>query len=410
MQVHALRLVISLKMLVDPMCFGKDGTCDKLVHEINEELPSAIRVFGCHLMRRAFSARSFCTLREYEYLVPLSHYMGDIQRLDAALRLFEGTHSFMAFTPQKSALEMGRHASLRNVYWCHVMDTLSCENGVEFLRVRIAGQSFVQNQIRMMIGAALAVANGLMSEHEVIHALSTRRTAKLGNPETSSSVLKQTSDNLFSQRTKYYKMPPMAPASCLLQRDCAFRPTSRVHLETCAAALVGGRNSLLTTHGFAEARKFTENIIYPHISRLCAIKGGEDWQKWSQFMNIFSERTTTAENKSYRGRSVTFSPDKSLSTLEQQAETSIHGDKGYQKYPAALPRRLAAQLVTRFRLQPGYTVSDMQRYVADSIGTGNLPLSCNTQECLQFVVKTGEMEAALHGAVMRLSDWCETPT
>ena len=135
--VHAARIVISAKILLDPMWImpapsAEDVTNEyprypAIVHELNKILPPEIKVFSCVRVNKGFNAREAChwrcdfdysiyvllhsaLQREYEYLVPprlASCISTDsdnsspcaseedfVQRLNEVFALMEGTKRY----------------------------------------------------------------------------------------------------------------------------------------------------------------------------------------------------------------------------------------------------------------------------------------------------------------------------
>jgi len=111
--VHAVRLVISCKLLVVEDELDIDGHCSALVAEVNQELPADIRCFSATKVANSFDAKKACSWREYEYLLPsdLALRQGEdspgatelAKRLECIMRKFEGCHSFHNFTRLKAA-------------------------------------------------------------------------------------------------------------------------------------------------------------------------------------------------------------------------------------------------------------------------------------------------------------------
>ena len=156
---------------------------------INAALPDGVRIFSGTRVRKRFSAREEASGRTYEYLLPL-HALGDDcspEAFDEILRTFEGTHRFHNFASglRKRYEEAGEYvvggdgphageawplgltegghtsAAFRSVITARVISHLEIE-GTPYLLLRIAGLAFVLHQIRHMVGAALAVANGVV--------------------------------------------------------------------------------------------------------------------------------------------------------------------------------------------------------------------------------------------------------
>jgi len=112
--VHALRLVVAGKLLLVEDDIDETGHCAPLAAELNRHLPEDIRCFGAVKVTKSFDAKGACSWREYAYLIPsrlLRRTEGDeatppeelAHRLEHAMQLFVGCHSFHNFTRLKAA-------------------------------------------------------------------------------------------------------------------------------------------------------------------------------------------------------------------------------------------------------------------------------------------------------------------
>ena len=149
---------------------------------INAALPPSVCVFSGSYVRKRFDARESASCRVYEYLLPQHAVGAPVAVLDDVLRRFEGTHRFHNFAsglrhsreheqqftdeatgyswPLALSDSMRSSAAHRSVLSCRVAREVEVE-GEPYVVVRIAGLAFVLHQIRHMIGAALAVTNGI---------------------------------------------------------------------------------------------------------------------------------------------------------------------------------------------------------------------------------------------------------
>lgn len=162
--VSAIRQTISLKIL--------ESIKDK-VSDINRLLPDDIRLMGCKRVTQAFDAKNYCDARTYSYLMPSftlcpvsevtrEDYKVSPETLKAFNSILEGylgTHNFHNFTSGKPFADDSSVRVIKSIE-CSAAFYPCNQNKIEFVVVRVKGQSFMMHQIRKMIGLAIAVAKG----------------------------------------------------------------------------------------------------------------------------------------------------------------------------------------------------------------------------------------------------------
>ncbi|TYZ58996.1 hypothetical protein PybrP1_002148 [[Pythium] brassicae (nom. inval.)] len=184
--VHAAGQMLTAKLQV-----GDDVPA--FVAKVNAALPADIRVLHMVTVTKNFNAKKACDQRTYEYLAPTfifgpraraasSSSSGadadaDIEitaetlaqhqafrldeatraQLNAVLRQFEGTHNFHNFT---SKLEPTSPKCNRYITSFAAADPPFVANHMEWIRLRVVGQSFLLHHIRKMIGTAVEVVAG----------------------------------------------------------------------------------------------------------------------------------------------------------------------------------------------------------------------------------------------------------
>ncbi|XP_077328875.1 pseudouridylate synthase 1 homolog isoform X3 [Lithobates pipiens] len=171
--VSALAQVVSLKLF---------NSCTNPIEKINSYLPPEIRILGINRVPRGFSAKDMCNARTYSYTLPtfaLSRSGGispdssfrlpreDFHVINRLLSFYKGTHNFHNFTNSKLATDK---SALR-----HIMNVCCSEpflhHGVEFARILVKGNSFMQHQIRKMVCLVIMVARGLVSPDLLPHSV-----------------------------------------------------------------------------------------------------------------------------------------------------------------------------------------------------------------------------------------------
>ena len=188
--VHAARAAVSFRMETRPAdgaaeagAGGGSGWSLSAAERdaLNAALPPSVRIFGASRVRKSFNAREDASSRTYEYLLP-REALGDLslQEFDSVLGTFEGVHRMHNFASGlRGAAPPAEHShdgdawplaldpahrnakAFRSVFRCAVRKVVRV-GGEEYVCVRVAGASFVLHQIRHMIGAAVAVARGVV--------------------------------------------------------------------------------------------------------------------------------------------------------------------------------------------------------------------------------------------------------
>nr|XP_039268274.1 tRNA pseudouridine synthase A-like isoform X1 [Styela clava] len=171
--VSTCGLVVSLKLRM----------CDNAKDLINQHLPPDIRVLDLRKATRSFHAKSYVDQRTYSYTMPtfafdtnvstddISTYRIDEEKLKSVrsyLYRYKGTHSFHNFTSGK---RMGESSAKRYIldFWA---ETPFVHESVEFITLKVKGQSFMIHQIRKMIGLVIVLVSGRAPEQHYVRAFS----------------------------------------------------------------------------------------------------------------------------------------------------------------------------------------------------------------------------------------------
>jgi tRNA pseudouridine38-40 synthase len=141
---------------------------DDLAFRLNALLPADVAVRGAEAAPDGFDARRDAKRRCYRYRVLTSRLRDPFERrtalwwrhrldrqlLDAAAAAIVGKHDFTAFTPTQTEHRLFE----RNVDVCAWQD-----EGPDLLSLAIEAPSFMRNQVRILVGTMLEVANGKRS-------------------------------------------------------------------------------------------------------------------------------------------------------------------------------------------------------------------------------------------------------
>ena len=152
-------------------------------------LPKDVALRRCVAVPGEFDARRDARSRTYEYRIvndeirsPLQrHHAGyapqrlNLEFLQEAARLVEGTHDFRAFTPQRSYHVRFERVVTRSKWIRHD----------DLLRYRITADSFLYGMVRTLVGTMLEVAGGKRPLTEFDRLLSGGKRSEAGPAVTS---------------------------------------------------------------------------------------------------------------------------------------------------------------------------------------------------------------------------------
>lgn len=144
------------------------------VDSVNKHLPDQIRVMDYRRVTKGFDAKNTCCARTYLYMIPtfafapLEQAVTEsyritpevLENLRKILKMYIGTKNYHNFTSRKKPTDP---SAIR-----FIMDFESSEpflkDGLEFVVLKVKGQSFMLHQIRKMIGLAVAIMRGCATE------------------------------------------------------------------------------------------------------------------------------------------------------------------------------------------------------------------------------------------------------
>lgn len=164
--VHALGQVIHF----DYPVFINEQAMQKA---LNSLLPEDIRVCSVVCVSRLFHARYHTCSKQYEYRVSIANvqnpfkdkytlhhpYRTNVQRMQQALNDIIGTHDFTSFCSTKTDKEN----RIRTVTKAEVV----LDNLQEELIFTFEGDGFLYNMVRILVGTALQIGDGLKNTNEM---------------------------------------------------------------------------------------------------------------------------------------------------------------------------------------------------------------------------------------------------
>lgn len=141
------------------------------VRGINGYLPSDISLLSCEEVPLDFHARYSCKGKEYLYLIHNSecrnpfaedlqyHYRRkmDLDLIRRAAEYFVGTHDFRSFCSAGNE----KADTVRTIY------SLSVEKEGDLVKIRISGDGFLYNMVRIIVGTLLSVNEGKISPEDI---------------------------------------------------------------------------------------------------------------------------------------------------------------------------------------------------------------------------------------------------
>ena len=138
--------------------------------QLNEHLPPEIRVMGVKRVTQGFDAKKNCDARTYMYMTPTFAFAPidvpvtesyritpeRIEEIRKTLNLYLGPKNFHNFTSRKRAHDP---SAVRIIYSFTCSEPFE-KDGLEYVLLRVRGQSFMMHQIRKMIGLVIAYMRG----------------------------------------------------------------------------------------------------------------------------------------------------------------------------------------------------------------------------------------------------------
>ncbi|KAI1303047.1 tRNA pseudouridine synthase A [Halotydeus destructor] len=140
------------------------------IAEVNKELPEKIRIIAAKKTTKYFDCKNYCDGRTYAYMMPsyalcppnqvtcVDYRLSEetLKEFNQVLAYYIGTHNFHNFTSQKDATD----ASAQRYIISMECGQPFVKDGIEFVVVRVKGQSFMLHQIRKMVAFSIAVVRG----------------------------------------------------------------------------------------------------------------------------------------------------------------------------------------------------------------------------------------------------------
>lgn len=166
--MHAARVIIGCKLLLDESWIRADMRIPRIVQDVNQHLPSDVRVFSCYRVSSSFRARKMVNWREYEYVLPMSFLRPLVDKDGERLNLYLN--------------DKDKHYKHDYMHWGNMTNIYDTNASTEEVRSDEELVSLFDAQLRQMVGIHsfhnLCNAKGKTSNLEGNEALRATRAAK----------------------------------------------------------------------------------------------------------------------------------------------------------------------------------------------------------------------------------------
>jgi tRNA pseudouridine38-40 synthase len=164
-----------------------------LVKAINSHLPNDIRVLHAEICDESFHPIFSAKSKEYNYIFScespspfvedlISFYPHDldIAKINSASKVFIGEHDFINFQCQGTEVA----TTIRSIYECEVIPYDSDGHWGEltgkYFVIRVVGNGFLKQMVRLMVGALWNIGRGKITESDLKKALLEPQSDRLG--------------------------------------------------------------------------------------------------------------------------------------------------------------------------------------------------------------------------------------
>ena len=157
---------------------------DKFSFALNQRLPEDIRIQESCEVDADFHPRYADTVKTYEYNIlnrrfelpskrlyaAFCYYPMDIERMNQAAAYLVGEHDFKSFCSAGAQVQ----TTVRTIY------TVNVAKDDDMVHIRITGNGFLYNMVRIIAGTLMQVGTGLMEPEQVKEILEARDRSKAG--------------------------------------------------------------------------------------------------------------------------------------------------------------------------------------------------------------------------------------
>lgn len=176
--VHALGQVANFKT-------NSELPIEKFPIALNANLKKSIVIKSAEEVEERFHSRLTCKQKTYRYIINHSKYGTaiyrnlethipiklDIQKMQQAVKYFEGEHDFKAFKASGTSSK----SSVRTIYKAEVIDA-----GNERIYIELTGNGFLYNMVRIIAGTLVDVGLGKIDPEDIKKIIASQKRENAG--------------------------------------------------------------------------------------------------------------------------------------------------------------------------------------------------------------------------------------
>ncbi len=266
------------------------------------------------------------------------------------------------------------------VFSSEILEIISDSNtGSQYIKIRIRGQSFLLHQIRIMIGAAVLVANNIIPEYVIDLAL-------------------------FHENQLFF---PKAPSEGLMLVNSGFAHNSNgksyyYSAEFSGSLMPNEENVLLSVKENDESNNF-KNCIYERIMRDWSSNNDEILHYFNKTLlkyavpNHLNDEWRSIYNSMCAKKLIDDSNNriKESSRIEREIalfnRLSENNDKNMKSFPHKkfLPNKLTTHIILKYRFLPGDIISEGLRALALKVISKEIRHDLTCDELVNLIDATG---------------------
>lgn len=158
---------------------------EKIPIALNSNLKKSIRIKSAEEVEEKFHSRLSCKRKTYRYIINNSKYGTaiyrnlethivtklDVEKMQKAVKYFEGEHDFKAFKASGTSSK----SSIRTIYKAEVIQMPD-----ERIWIELTGNGFLYNMVRIISGTLVEVGLGKIKPEEIIEIIESKQREKAG--------------------------------------------------------------------------------------------------------------------------------------------------------------------------------------------------------------------------------------